>query len=71
MKYSPITNASSAASNSKSELASTIAYFKKFLMAALLVYCSQYLFFILGVSAMLNFAKIVATIVLRPFRLTF
>jgi hypothetical protein len=48
-----------------------IAYFKKLVMAALLVYFSQYPSFVLGVSAMLNFANIVATIVLRPFRMTF
>jgi hypothetical protein len=48
-----------------------IAYFKKLVIAALLVYCSKYPSFVLGVSAMLNFANIVATIVLRPLQMTF
>jgi len=40
-------------------------------MAALMVYCSEYPSFVLGVGMMLSFISIISTIALKPFRLTF
>lgn len=44
---------------------------KKLILAALLVYCSEYPSFVLGVIMMFCFINILITFVLKPYRLTF